>query len=93
MTQRTTFQVADANELRDALSTSAVFNMFDCAVEIEAPTDSSTQEIERMVRILEAAINVVDVVVVPESLRYDTTQYTVEITEVPVGLAERKSNK
>lgn len=94
MTQRTTLQVSDAGELRDALSKSAVFDMFDCAVEIEAPLDSDTEEIERIVKVLEAAINVVDVVVLPDTLSYDKTQYTVEITEVPANFISRtKRNK
>lgn len=93
--QRTKFKVDNADELRDALSNSPVFNMFDCAVEIEAPFESDTTEIDRMVKILEAAINVVDVTVHPEDIRSDLhpNQYLVEITEVPVNFTERNKNK
>lgn len=90
MPQRTKLKVSSADELRDALPESGVFEMFDCIVEIESPLDSDTSEIGRMVKVLEAAINVVDVIITTTDAILDPNDYTIGITEVTVGFSGKK---
>lgn len=76
-------QVNDYNELRDVLPTSGIFDMMDCAIEIQCPELAETSEIERMTRLIESMVNVTDIKVssTPEDMA--NIFYTVTVTEVP----------
>lgn len=82
--------VRNADDLRDALPTSGLFDMADCVVLIDCPIVSSVTEVKQMVSIVESAINVVDVEVTSYT---DGEDYIVEIIEVPIDLAEGRSRK
>lgn len=79
--------VETADDLRDALPTSGLFEMTDCTALIDCPLDSSAEEVRKMVAILEGAIHVVDVVVVG-NIRHDGPEYFVEIAEVSPDTAK-----
>lgn len=83
--------ITTADELRDSLAGSGIFDMLDCEVELICPPNAQTSEIEKMVRTIESMINVVDVRVsgVP---RYESdTAYTVSISNVPIEVAKGKT--
>lgn len=87
-------QVTSADELRDSLPTSGVFDMTDCTVIIDCPLDAETEEVRKMVNILESAIHVNDVRVVG-MVETDGLEYIIKITEVPADFisARRKRIK
>jgi len=82
--------VNNADELRDALPTSGLFEMSDCAVFVDCPEISSVQEVKQMVSFIESVIHVVDVEVTSFT---DGEEYIVEMVEVPVGRAEGRARK
>ncbi len=81
--------VRNAEEFQSALPQTGLFDMFDCAVEIEAPGDFPVTEVEQIVKILHYTINVTDVrvSVSPE----DTDGVHVMITETPYEPPKRKT--
>ena len=81
---------ANADEFRDLLPNSGVFEMLDCEVEIYCPELATAEEVQKMVVTIESMINVVDVVVsaTPETLQNDS--YKVIITQVPLDRLKRK---
>jgi hypothetical protein len=81
--------VTSADELRDSLSTSGVFDMTDCKVYIDCPLDSKTSEVKKMVSVLESVINVVDVEVSGHVKAIDD-EYIIDIVEVPIEVIEGK---
>jgi hypothetical protein len=90
MTMTVKLRVLSADDLRDSLSTSGVFDMTDCEVVIDCPLDSSTEEIRKMVNILESAIHITDIRIVGY-VETDGLEYLVKITEVPTtAIAERR---
>lgn len=82
-------RVASADDLRDTLPVSGVFDMNDCVVVIDCPLDAQADEVRKMVAILESVIHVVDVKVTG-TVDNDGLEYLVKITEVPVEVAEGK---
>jgi hypothetical protein len=72
----------DADDFRDQIAHSGVFDMYDCEVEIYCPELAMADEVQRMVNTIESMINVVDVRIVstPETLQIEN--YQVIITEV-----------
>ena len=60
MTTRTVKATSD-DDLRDSLSTSGIFDMTDCSVEIWCPEASEVQEVQRMVTLIESMVHVTDV--------------------------------
>ena len=53
--------VKNYDDFRDLLSSSGVFEMTDCAIEIWCPELSETPEVEKMVKLLESMVHVTDV--------------------------------
>jgi hypothetical protein len=53
--------VKNYEDFRDILSTSGVFDMTDCAVEIWCPELSEVEEVQRMVTLIESMVHVTDV--------------------------------
>ena len=84
--------VTSADELRDSLSTSGVFDMTDCKVYIDCPVDAEADEVRQMVSLLESVINVVDVEIVGHVQTLDD-EYIVDIIEVPLEAIEGKTPK
>jgi len=89
-----TLNPKDADEFRDMLPSSGVFEMLDCEVEIYCPEVATTEELQKMVTTLESMINLVDVRIsaTPETLQNGI--YKVIITQVPIervkGLTPKK---
>lgn len=79
--ERRTLTVQGYDSFRDALSTSGVFEMFDCSVEIWCPLDSDVAEIDRMVKLLESMVHVTDVQIGSEIKDLTSENYRVIITE------------
>lgn len=78
----------------DALPTSGVFDMTDCAVEIWCPEMASVPELERMVRLIESMVHVTDVQVSATVEDLIADEYRVVITETPSAgqRLKRRSN-
>lgn len=85
-------RVETADELRDSLSTSGVFDMTDCTVVIDCPLDAETEEVRKMVNILESAIHVNDVKVVG-LVETDGFEYVISITEVPADFIAKREKR
>jgi hypothetical protein len=60
MTTRTV-KATSYDDLRDSLSTSGIFDMTDCSVEIWCPVQSEVEEVQRMVSLIESMVHVTDV--------------------------------
>lgn len=84
--------VETADDLRDALPTSGLFEMTDCTALIDCPLDSSASEVRKMVAILEGAIHLTDVVVVG-NVAHSGPEYLIELTEVSVDAAEGRKRR
>ena len=93
MTDSRTLEVHSADEFREKLPTSGVFEMLDCNVELVCPPMAQTSEIEKMVALIESMINVVDVRVVgvPRSEADET--YLITITNVPFELTKGRAKR
>jgi hypothetical protein len=74
-----------ADELRDKLPNSGVFEMFDCKVEVFCPLNSDTSEIEKIVKVIESMINVTDVKITGDIGPEDQEHYIIKITDTPVN--------
>lgn len=81
--------VHNAEEFQSALPRTGLFEMFDCAIEIEAPQNYPVSEVEQMVKILHYSINVTDVKVsiIPE----DGEEVRVVITDTPYNPSKRRT--
>lgn len=79
----------NADDFRDKLPYSGVFDMMDCEVEIYCPELAQADDVQRMVSTIESMINVVDIRITstPETLHSPT--YQVIIKEVPIQIAKR----
>lgn len=82
-TESRILEVHSADEFREKLPTSGVFDMLDCEVELVCPPGAHTSEIERMVALIESMINVVDVRVVGVPRSESEETYLITITDVP----------
>ena len=76
-------EVRSADEFREMLPTSGVFDMLDCEVELVCPPNAHTEEVEKMVSVIESMINVMDVRVVGTPRPENEDTYLVTITDVP----------
>ena len=74
------------------LPISGVFDMNDCTVLIDCPIDGTADEVQRMTTVLESIIHVVDFKVTG-SAAGESLEYLVNITEVPLEVAEGKKPK
>lgn len=88
-----TLEVASADEFRDVLPSSGVFDMLDCTVELVCPVDADVAEVEKMVSVIESMINVVDVQVVgvPRPEAEDT--YLITIKDVPYTVTRERRKR
>lgn len=79
----------NADDFRDKLPGSGVFEMMDCEVEIYCPELAEAEDVQKMVNTIESMINVVDIRITstPETLHSPT--YQVIIKEVPLKAAKR----
>lgn len=78
----TTLKVDNYDELRDKLPGSGIFDMMDCSVEIWCPELAEAAEVERMTKLIESMVNVVDVRVGSTAQDMTNVHYTVKVTEV-----------
>jgi hypothetical protein len=81
--------VHNAEEFQAALPRTGLFEMFDCAIEINAPQNYPVHEVEQMVKILQYSINVTDVkvLITPE----DGDDVHVVITDTPYNPTKRRT--
>jgi hypothetical protein len=94
MTTKLLLQVESYEELRDNLSTSGLFDLLDCDIEIECPLDATTEELGRITTLLESVINVTDILILT-GVYSDDNQYNITIRETPAyrSGSNPKSNK
>ena len=83
--------VENAQEYRDALPETEIFNKFDCSISITCPEETLIKEIEDISFFTKACINVVDISVKNAETKYNMIQ--VDITEVPIHVAERRTER
>lgn len=76
-----TFSVHDYDDFRDLVPTSGLFEMTDCAVEIWCPELAETEEIQRMVTLLESMVHVTDVRIGSDSENLTSEDYRVVLIE------------
>lgn len=88
-----TLEVHSADEFREMLPISGVFDMLDCEVELVCPPAAQTSEVEKMVTVIESMINVTDVRVtgVPRSESEET--YLITITNVPFEISKGRTKR
>ena len=77
--------VSDADQLREELPTSGVFDMVDCRVHIDAPGLADIAVVEKMISIITSTINVTEV---STTWAIDRTEFCVKIEDVPLQVAE-----
>jgi hypothetical protein len=82
--------VMDADELRDILPESGLFDMLDCEVELICPPNARTSEIEKMVNIIESMINVTDIRVSGVPRSESELSYNIKISNVPMDVARTR---
>lgn len=85
--------VQDAEDFRQQLPETGLFEILDCAVLVEASDFTPVHEIETISKYLHYAINVVDFKVVPISERMDHGDIHISIAEVPVHIAENRPKR
>lgn len=86
-------KVRSADEFREMLPTSGVFDMVDCEVELVCPTNAQTEEVEKMVNVIESMINVTDVRVVGTPRPESDDTYLITITDVPFQVAKGRTKR
>jgi hypothetical protein len=90
MTTKVSLKVTSYSQLRDTLHHSGLFDMADCTISLTCPASASTDEIDRMVHVIESAINVVDVKITVDKDPY-LFEYLVDLYEVPADAAKGTS--
>lgn len=73
--------VKNYDDFRDILSSTGVFDMTDCAIEIWCPELAEAPEVEKMVKLLESMVHVTDVRVGSHIEDMTADQYLVVIKE------------
>lgn len=84
-----TIRVKTYDDFRDSLSTSGVFDMTDCKVEIWCPEIAQVEEVERMVTLIESMVHVNDVKIGSTIEDLVSEDYRVVITEVPNDIRKK----
>jgi hypothetical protein len=79
----TTITALDYTDLLGKLSSSGLFEMTDCNVEIWCPEKSDTGEIEKMVHLIESMVHVLDVKVGSSIEDLASDSYRVILKEPP----------
>lgn len=75
--------VESYEDLRDSISSSGVFDMTDCAVEIGCPEDSDVSEVQKMVHLIESMVHVTDIQISSTHENFENNYYTIKMTETP----------
>ena len=78
-----TLKVSNYDDLRDALSSSGLFDMTDCAVEIWCPEASEVKEIQRMTSLIESMVHVTDVRIGSDVENLVEDGYRIVLIETP----------
>lgn len=86
-------EVHTADDFRDVLPTSGVFDMLDCEVELVCPPAAQTSEIEKMVAVIESMINVTDVRVVGVPRSESDETYLITIKNVPFKMTKERPKR
>lgn len=92
MREETMLNVKGYEDFRDKLSTSGLFDMTDCTIQIWCPESSDTDEIQKMVRLVESMVHVTDVQIGSQIQDLTSESYRVVIAEVERDLRKRYRN-
>jgi hypothetical protein len=76
-----TLTVRTYEDFLDKLPTSGLFEMTDCTVEIWCPELAETDEIQRMVNLIESMVHVTDVKIGSDVTNLTSDDYRVVLTE------------
>jgi hypothetical protein len=88
-----TLNVRTYDDFRDLIPTSGVFEMTDCSVEIWCPELAETEEVQRMVTLIESMVHVTDVRVGSNIEDFISEEYRIVISEQPDKLAKKRSSR
>jgi hypothetical protein len=90
MTKRNVIIADNYDEFRELLPTSGVFDFTDCAVEILCPMQSETEEVERMVHLIESMVHVTDVKIGSDTESLISDSYRVIVVEDGNSIAKKR---
>ena len=76
-----TMKIYNYDDLLDRISTSGLFDMTDCLLEIRCPLDSDADQIARMVLLIESMVHLKDVQITSTAEDLAEDSYKVIITE------------
>jgi hypothetical protein len=85
--------VKNYDDFRDLLSSSGIFEMTDCAIEIWCPERSEALEVEKMVKLLESMVHVTDVRVGSRIEDMTADDYLVVVREEKFTSPRRKTRE
>lgn len=77
-----TMKIYNYDDLLERISTSGLFEMTDCTLEIKCPLDSDADQIQKMVHLVESMVHVKDVQISSTAEDLLDDFYKVVITEV-----------
>jgi hypothetical protein len=89
MANTRTIKAKNYDEFRDMVPNSGLFEMTDCEIEVWCPEHSETEEISRIVHLIESMVHVMDVRVGSTIENLTSDDYRVVITEVSDGPISR----
>lgn len=89
MVNSRTIKAKSYDEFRDMVPNSGLFEMTDCEVEIWCPEYGETEEISRIVNLIESMVHVMDIKVGSTIENLTSDDYRVVITEVSDGVISR----
>ena len=89
MTNSRTIKAKNYDDFRDSIPNSGVFEMTDCEVEVWCPEHGETEEIGRIVSLIESMVHVTDVRIGSTIENLTSDDYRVVITEVSDGIKNR----
>jgi hypothetical protein len=81
MPRSRTLSVTNYDDFREILPTSGLFDMTDCAVEIWCPEHAETDEVQRMVSLIESMVHVTDVRIGSDIENLTSEDYRVVLIE------------
>jgi hypothetical protein len=82
--------VRDADQFREELPESGLFDLYDCTVLVEAAPSTPVSEIETISTLIHSAINVVDFKTAKLGETFDQ-EIRISIAEVPLHVAEKRN--
>jgi hypothetical protein len=81
--------VSDYEDFRDNIATSGVFEMMDCTVQVWCPEDSDVDQVDRIIRLVESMVNVIDVQIGSRIEDLTVNTYSVVLTQVETDIRKK----